>query len=193
MDNDAQKQLKRLLIESGAFEAAKDYVAFDQVWHDPLLLTTCADLVYQHFVELVERHRENIPVDKSRLVLLVPDAIRSNFGIMPVGVLVASRFGCRFAIWKEMADISWGTSAIMGSELPDLHCIVLQDVVSRAHTAIRIAQSLKMRKWCFDMYVAVILNNKDEAEPALNNLKKIEQILGYKPEFDFMLSARHLG
>jgi phosphoribosylpyrophosphate synthetase len=190
MNIEAGKQLKGLLLDSGAYNADKHFVYFDRIWHHPARLSTCAELIYQFLLEQVHPH---IPADRSQLVLLSPDAIRSNFGIIPVSVLVAAKLGCRFAVWKEMANLNWGTSAIMGSDVPDLYCIALQDVVSRGHTAVRMAQSIKSRGWQFPLYFCAVLNNRDGPELVRRNLSKIEPILGQVPQFHYILSASDLS
>jgi phosphoribosylpyrophosphate synthetase len=193
MSNEIRDRLMSLLQDAGAFDRQQKYVYFDRVWHHPDRLRDCAELVHQYVLGLIRQMSDRVPSDRSKLVILSPDSVRSDFGIIPVSVLVADRLGCRFAVWKELADIKWGTSAIIGTDSHGLVCIVLQDVVRRGSTALRMAQAMKALEWEFLVYVAAVLNNRNEDRDAMAIAEQINSILGQRPEFRYILSTQQLG
>lgn len=193
MSNEISDRLKMLLRDADVFDKDENYVYFDRVWHRPDRLRDCAELVYQYLLGLIGGFGNRIPSDMFKVVILSPDSVRSNFGIIPVSVLVADKLGCRVAVWKELADIRWGTSAIMGSvDIRDLTCIALQDVVRRGSTALRMAKTMKELGWSFSLYVAAVLHNESEDRDVIARMEQVESILGERPEFRYIVSAKEL-
>lgn len=188
--NEISQKFKDLLLDVGVYNKERRYVEFDRVWYEPKTLEYCADLVCDYLKAIQEE--TEFPKDPTNIVLLSSDALRSDFGMLPISSVVANRLGYRFAVWKEMADIKWGTSSIMGTTLPGLFCIVLQDVVSRGHTSIRIAQSMKSLDWKFAFYIAAVLNNKHDGYSLNTTMDKIFPILGSRPTFKHIISAGDL-
>ena len=187
-DNEIAEKLRKLLLDVGAYNKEKHYVEFDRVWYEPKTLNYCADLI----CEYIRTIQDQFPKETSNIILLSSDDLRSDFGIIPVSSVVANKLDYRFAVWKEMADIKWGTSSIMGNTTPGLFCIVLQDVVSRGHTSIRIAQSMKTLDWKFAFYITVVLNNKHDGYSVDTTMDKISPILGTRPNFRYIVSASDL-
>jgi hypothetical protein len=186
------EDLARLITTHDAFDRSRRYVHFDRLWHSHDALDDASDCVYRYLTDLAGQLPESVLGDRGRLVLLSPDTARSSLGIIPVSVLVASRMGCRFAVWKEIADIRWASPALLGSTDAGLVCFVLQDVVSSGRTAVRIAKSIKQLGWSFPLYVAAVYNNTDEDTGPEAVLQNIEPVLGHVPAFKYILSAREL-
>jgi hypothetical protein len=186
------KNLKTLLTQANAVDVETNYVHFDRVWQKPNNLKYCADLVYLYLIELNKEFDNLLLEDKSSLVIISPDSVGTNLGIIPVSFLVANKIGCHVAVWKELADIRWGTSAVIGPSNPDLICITLQDVVRHGTTALKIANSIKDLKWKFVLYLAAVLNHEEGDLAVKTTLIKVGEILEEIPKFRYILSRDDL-
>ena len=181
---------RNLLKETNAYDDKRRFVNFDHLWYEPKNLKTSTDLIY-NFIWREFQHL--IPEDRLRLVILSPDHVKSDFGIIPISVLVAHRIGCRFGVWKEFASIKWGTSAIIGTKEPDLVCIVLQHVVQNGATAVRIAHAISEMAldWKFQAFVAAVFK-PEEGENLKDSLAEVANLLHFKPEFKYVVSTNDL-
>lgn len=185
-------RISALLIEQQAYDRARNYVHFDRLWWHPAALTECADLLTEYLRSWLQ-NRERISSDPMQLVILSPDTVRSNFGMIPISVLVAAQLGCRFAVWKEYADARYGTPAIVGpTDIGPLDCIVLQDVISRGHTLLRMAQSLRGTTWHLRLYLGAVLNNAEGEEPVRRTIEDAKEMGNHELEFAYVTSTQQL-
>ena len=169
------------------------YVRFDPVWYDPGGITQIVDMVYEVLLTVL---RDTLPDDLSRLVLLSPINTRPDLGAIPIAVLLSQRMGCRFAVWKEYADVKWGSSAIIGVTTEQLECIVLQHVVRHGTSAARIAQIIERDElhWDFKTYLAILYNDLGtSSEQAItDSLHEVKSLLGKQPTFYHIIAASEL-
>jgi phosphoribosylpyrophosphate synthetase len=190
MGGNSSDKIKTLLTQTNAFDRCERYVYFDRIWQDTMTLKTCAELVHQYMLELNEK-LSFIPEDKSGFVILTPDSVAGGLGILPVSFFVADRLGCQVSVWKEYADVKWGTSKIVGNRTRNNVCVVLQDVVDHGTTAVRIAHNIKEFNWKFILYLAVVANSSSETGVG-RALKQVQEILGSEPAFRHILSVEEL-
>ena len=183
--------LRLLIHEANAFDKAGHYINFDHIWQDPHKLKLCAEIIGQHLQLLVNDIVAG-GINKSNLVLLTPDNIGGSLGILPISFLVAEKLELNIAVWKEYADVRWGTSAILGYREANAVCILLQDVVDQGTTAIRVAQSIKELTWKFPVYSSVVLNSENEKKGVMQSLDKVSLILGERPVFRNIISIKEL-
>jgi len=192
MNTNQKNELKSIIHKSGALNKKEKYIYFDRVWHEINNLSKWANITHKYLEEQIEELNNNFNCDISNLVILSPDTVRASYGIIPVSVIVSNLLGCRFAIWKEFADIKLGTSGIYGTNQEGLTCIALQDVVRRGGTLTRMAFAVKKRKWNLALYISAIFNNEFGEKFVNNSLKEVNTILGLKPLFRFMLTIDEL-
>ena len=187
----SSEELRDLIRETGAFDKSRHLVYFDRIWHRPDKLRICADIIYQKLANIEEGLLKS-GINKANLVLLTADSVEGNLGIVPMGFFIAEKLGWHMAIWKEYADVRWGTSAILGYREYNATCILLQDVVDQGTIAIRIAQSIKTLSWKFAVYFSAVLNSENADNGVNNSLDKASLILGERPVFHYIISADEL-
>lgn len=192
MDQTISKQIQLLIKDTSAFDKGKKYVNFSHIWVEPNNLEKCAKLVIDYLQELNKDNNYFQPEEIDNLVILSPDNIGGNLGIVPVAFKIAESLGCKAAVWKEFADIKWGTSRIIGTQKPNQKCIVLQDVVDEGTTAIKIALSIKEIKWKFILYITVVFNPEIRESKITDSLSQVGEILGEPPDFRYIVSINSL-
>lgn len=188
---DISDKLRVLIRQANAYDKPRHYINFDQIWQDPQTLRDCTELITHYLANLVEELIAK-GTDRSKIVLLTPDSVGGALGILPIGFLAASKLDLKIAVWKEYADVRWGTSAIIGFKEHAASCILLQDVVDQGTTAIRVAQNINELAWKFPIYASAVLNSENDAMAVDQSLGKVSLILGEKPVFRYIISEKEL-
>ncbi len=187
MTESIEEKFRQLLDKSQALDRNKHYVDFSHIWKDPSTLSDCAGLISEFLLQLNIDNKYIHYGHVDDLVLLSPDNLGGNFGIIPVTFTVAKTLGCKIAIWKEFANIEWGTSSLIGCTEKNLKCILLQDVVDEGTTALKIASHIKELNWNFILYYAAVLNTNNREMNIEKTMTEVGEILGKKPDFKFII------
>jgi orotate phosphoribosyltransferase-like protein len=180
------------LQEAKTFDEKRHYVNFDYIWQKPELMEKCAEVIFEHILYLDSKH-EILPKNKKGLLVICADNVDGNIGIIPISFLVAMKLNCAAAIWKEMANIELGTNEILGKKYSKKTCILIQDVISRGTTGIKVSHGLKKNNWKFGLYISAILNNRNGDSDIKNSISRINDVLGHAPFFSFLAKAEDLG
>lgn len=174
------------------FDKEKQVISFDHVWYDPNNLQECSSIIYTYFFEQNDAISPLLKKDLSRLMLISPDIIGENLGVLPLSFFIAQKIGCQVSVWKELADIKWGTSAILGDIQSSYDCILLQDVIHQGATALKVAHNLKGLNWNLVAYLGIILDNKNGPDNVNQTLSKIGGLFGSTPIFEYILTVNDL-
>jgi hypothetical protein len=156
--DDIKERLISLLIETQVYDSKLNYVNLDRVWINSIdSAQHCARLLAD-YIKRISVPGVILPlgVDISSLVLLSPDTIRKNYGILPITILAASLLNCQFAVWKESTDFAIGSPRIHGPLETPLNCVIVQDVIDRGVAIRRMIESLKRVKWTLKAMVCFI-------------------------------------
>jgi hypothetical protein len=160
-------RLKPLLYKSAAIGVGTGQVDFDKVWFSPDSRATYVQI-------LVGCLRNFIDVsDSENWVLLSTDTLSSVFGIIPAVSLAAHELGTHLAVWKEAADIKWGSSKLFGPTDKALKCCVLQDALSGGTTILKMESDLALTKWTVSAYLSMVV-----ATRSLDAIKEYIRQLG---------------
>lgn len=178
-----EEKFLNLINKAEAYSAEKKYVDFSAIWQNPNHLKVCAEVMCSFLLEINGNDRYFSRENLDSLVLVSPDSLGGNLGIIPATILISQYMGCKLSVWKELADIQWGTSAITGCKLRNLNCILIQDVVDEGTTAMKMVPHLKDLNWKLVLYYSAVFNpsyskgNKDQT------MHKLADMLGYNTEF----------
>ena len=190
-----EKKLIKILINSNAFDIDNVYINFDKVWQNPQYFIKCGDIItdfiFTEIKTIEEKLNKNIkPIE---LVLVTPDFIRPTLGITPFIIYTSSKIGCHFAVWKEIGDLKWGSSELVGPTNEKLICICIQDVVRNATTLLRMMRSIENTEWDITAYLGLVKHDLNVDNGSRNKIfTEIEEIIGKKVEINFLTSINKI-
>ena len=189
MKSASSKKLKSLLNQAEAFNESRNYIYFDRIWGNPENIRKCAELFYE---EILILNKKASFIQNPNPVILSADSAGGNMGIIPVSFFVAEKLNCPATIWKELANIQWGTAAILGNPKPNQSCILLQDVVDHGTTIVKVAHTVKELNWKLILYLTGVINNKKGVDDVNMSLDIVENLLGERPKFHYIASIEEL-
>lgn len=193
MEQSIAHSIRSLMYTASALNKSKNYVNFYRLWLNQDIADECGALIAE-FIKDINSSQKYYSFDNLvNLVIISPDNIGGNLGVIPITFTVAKTIGCKkVAIWQEFADLKWGTPSLISSGETNLDCIILQDVVDKGTVAIKIAHAIKELKWNLRLIVAVVLNPSRTGADMQKTISEIYKIIGYEPDFKYIMSMDYL-
>ena len=109
------KNLKEILSQNNVYNNESRYIEFDRTWCSASQLKEISEIIYHNLKKLQQKYL--LPWDFSNMILILPDPIGGNLGILPVGFYLAELLSCPTCIWKEFANINLGTPKLFGCKI----------------------------------------------------------------------------
>ena len=174
---DLDRRLYNLIIDTGSTLSSGRWVHINQLWLEPKQRNSCIDIIVQYLGSVTPWSEET--------VLLCLDGVAGAYGILPLMGSVASRLGCKLAIWRELGQVTLTEPWLLPSKLPaGLECVVFQDVISRGTTLVKAIDDLARVNWSVSHVACLIKTSRgsDALEEALAIFRRSVPCL---PDFQF--------
>jgi orotate phosphoribosyltransferase len=153
-----RKSFALLCRNSNVTDKEKRWVYLDRLWWNVKARDEYVKILLQYISILLS------DTITEKTILISPDTVSCSYGASPAIFIAAHELKINVAVWQEVGDYFNKRPLLIGTNSPDLNCIVIQDVIRSGTTILKMMDLLQARNWSLFSYCGLLLNCTDSSK-----------------------------